>query len=88
MLLCAALLFGVTPLNGFVGLKLPSLSALFSVKANAMDSGTCGDYLMWAWRLPNPPQPAAEQESFIARVLRFVRAIYTYLFNLIFVKII
>ena len=47
VMLCAALLFGVTPLNGFVGLELPGLSPLFVVKANAMDSGTCGDNLFW-----------------------------------------
>ena len=51
MLLCAVLLFGAAPLNGFVGLKLPSLSALFAPKAQAADptSGTCGDNLTWTY---------------------------------------
>ena len=42
ILLCAALLFGAAPLNGFVGLELPSLSSLFAVEAQAA-SGTCGE---------------------------------------------
>ena len=46
ILLCAALLFGAAPLNGFVGLQLPSLSSLFAVKAQAA-SGTCGTNLTW-----------------------------------------
>ena len=50
VLLCAVLLFGAAPLNGFVGLRLPSLSSLFAVKAQAADtSGTCGDKLTWSY---------------------------------------
>ena len=48
ILLCAALLFGAAPLNGFAGLRLPELSALFAPVAHAADpSGTCGDNLTW-----------------------------------------
>ncbi|MBQ9552276.1 MAG: leucine-rich repeat protein [Clostridia bacterium] len=51
ILLCAALLFGAAPLNGFVGLELPSLSSLFAWIAHAADqtSGTCGENLTWVY---------------------------------------
>ncbi len=49
VLLSAALLFGVTPLNNFVGLRLPFASSLFSVEANAMYSGACGENLTWVY---------------------------------------
>ncbi|MBQ9551680.1 MAG: leucine-rich repeat protein [Clostridia bacterium] len=55
MLLCAALLFGVTPLNGFDGLRLPKLSSWFAVKAEAANepiTGVCGDDLTWEYN-PN-----------------------------------
>ena len=48
--LCAALLFGAAPLNGFVGLPLPSLSSLFAPLARAEEaptSGACGNNLTW-----------------------------------------
>ncbi len=48
VLMTIVLTLGIAPLNGFVGLKLPSFADLFSVKAEAESySGTCGDNLTW-----------------------------------------
>lgn len=50
LLLCAALLLGAAPLNGFVGLRLLSLSSFLSTLAHAADtSGTCGSNLTWEY---------------------------------------
>ena len=52
-LLAAVLIFGASPLDGFVGLhfpelKLPSFPSLFASFARAADtSGTCGTNLTW-----------------------------------------
>ena len=47
-IMCVVLMLGIAPLNGFVGLKLPDFSTLFSVKAKADDySGSLGNGLTW-----------------------------------------
>ena len=52
LLLAVTLLFGAAPLNGFVGLELPKLSALFAPVVHAADptSGTCGTNLTWSYK--------------------------------------
>lgn len=47
VILCLVMVFGSAPLAGFVGLDLPSLAELFTTKAEATTSGTCGDNLTW-----------------------------------------
>lgn len=46
VLLVAVMVFGAAPLAGFVGIELPEIN-LFSTKAEAATSGTCGDNLTW-----------------------------------------
>ncbi len=48
VLLIAVMLFGAAPLAGFVGIELPEFN-LFSTKAEAVKSGTCGDNLTWTF---------------------------------------
>lgn len=49
VLLVAVMIFGTSPLSGFVGLELPEL-ILFSTKAEATSySGTCGENLTWTF---------------------------------------
>ncbi len=47
ILLVVVMIFGSAPLAGLVGLELPSLGELFSFKAKAATSGTCGENLTW-----------------------------------------
>ena len=46
VLLVAVMIFGSAPLAGFVGFELPEIN-LFSTKASAATSGTCGKNLTW-----------------------------------------
>ena len=49
VLLVAVMLLTAAPLSGFVGLDLPNLADLFTLKADAAAySGKCGDNLTWS----------------------------------------
>ncbi len=48
VLLIAVMVFGAAPLAGFLGLELPELN-LFSTKAEATTSGTCGENATWTF---------------------------------------
>ena len=48
VLLVAFMVFGSAPLAGFLGLELPELN-LFSTKAEATTSGTCGENATWTF---------------------------------------
>lgn len=62
MLLCAALLFGMAPLDGFVGLELPKLSSLFATKATALeDDYSVGDIIEFG----SYPQEKVEDNALI-----------------------
>ena len=48
-MLTAVMLLTAAPLSGFVGLDLPNLADLFTLKADAAtESGKCGDNLTWS----------------------------------------
>ena len=48
VILCVVMIFGSAPLVGFVGLELPDIPSLLSLKAEATTySGTCGESLNW-----------------------------------------